>query len=231
MERAHGIVADHVIFTLGYGRTAKGKVIHHFGPLSEQHGVEYYATSFTRARQHIQVFTAIHPEEVNFDNLMSGAYYFWDLLINLPADPEQPGDPTAGEALDHLTDDFVQHLAERGAAFNFDTHEFTDLLLYTPSKHRPTFHSETYRPIAVAYDGSPRHHQASVRSRTRTIPAQLQRLGWQNETLWAIDVFTDPISITDSFADKLQLTSRPPLTRATENETNTGEPSDRGPGA
>jgi len=231
MERAHGIVADHVIFTLGYGRTAKGKVIHHFGPLSEQHGVEYYATSFTRARQHIQVFTAIHPEEVNFDNLMSGAYYFWDLLINLPADPEQPGDPTAGEALDHLTDDFVQHLAERGAAFNFDTHEFTDLLLYTPSKHRPTFHSETYRPIAVAYDGSPRHHQASVRSRTRTIPAQLQRLGWQNETLWAIDVFTDPISITDSFADKLQLTSRPPSTRATENETNTGEPSDRGPGA
>ncbi|MGO1961412.1 MAG: hypothetical protein ACTH1B_10340, partial [Yaniella sp.] len=121
---------------------------------------------------------------------------------------EQPGDPTAGEPLDHLTDDFVQHLAERGAAYHFDTHEFTDLLLYTPSKHRPAFHADTYRPVAVAYDGSPRHHQASVRSRTRTIPAQLERLGWQNETLWAIDVFTDPIGITDSVADKLRLDAR-----------------------
>ena len=205
MERAHGIVADHVIFTLGYGRTATGKVVHHFGPLSEQHGVEYYAMSFTRARTHLSVFTAIHPHEINFENLMSGAYHFWELLENLPATSGQPVDGGAGEPLDHLSDDFVQHLAERGAAYQFDAHEFTDLLLYTPDHHRPEYYAEHYQPTAVAYDGATRHHDAPVRTRTRTIPGQLAQLGWRHETLWAIDVFTDPMSITDGFAAQLQL--------------------------
>lgn len=209
MERAHGIVADNVIFTLGYGRTATGKVVHHFGPLSEQHGVEYYATSFTRARNHITVFTAIHPEEINFDNLMSGAWYFWDLLAHLPTDSGQLDEDSSGEPLDHLSEDFVQHLSDHGAGYHFETQEFADLLLYAPQQHRPEYQSQDYRPIAVAYDGASRHHGASVRSRTRTTPDQLAELGWRNETLWAIDVFTDPITITDTFASKLQLGSRP----------------------
>lgn len=205
MERAHGLVADDVIFTLGYGRTATGKIVHHFGPLSEQHGVEYYATSFTRARQHITVLTAIHPEEIDFDNLMSGAYYFWDLLANLPTVSDQPATETSEGPLDYLTEDFVQHLTDRGAGYHFDTHDFTDLLLYTPRQHRSSFQSDDYQPIAVAYDGAPRYHGASVRSRTRTIPAQLAELGWRNETLWAIDVFTDPLGSTNAIAEKLQL--------------------------
>lgn len=209
MERAHGVVADDVIFTVGYGRTATGKVIHHFGPLSEQHGVEYYATSFTRARKHITVFTAIHPQEINVDDLMSGAYYFWQLLMNLPTATQQSDLEAAAKPLDHLSEDFIQHLTDRGAGYHFDTQEFTDMLLYTPNQHRPEFEPKGYLPIAVAYDGAPRHHNASVRSRTRTIPAQLAELGWRNETLWAIDVFTDPIGSTDSVADQLQLGPRP----------------------
>lgn len=209
MERAHGIVADHVIFTLGYGRTATGKVVHHFGPLSEQHGIEYYATAFTRARQQITVYTAIHPQEIQFDNLMSGAYYFWELLINLPATVGQPVNAPNSQPVDYLSDDFVQHLGARGAAHQFDHRGFTDLLLYTPDHHRPDFYTEDYLPVAVGYDGSTRYHHTPVRTRTRTIPAQLARLGWHNDTLWAIDVFTDPLSVTDAFAEKLQLPASP----------------------
>lgn len=209
MERAHGIVVDHVIFTLGYGRTSTGKVIHHFGPLSEQHGEEYYATTFTRARKHITVFTAIHPGEINFDNLMSGAHHFWELLVNLPATVGQPVNAPESASLDHLSDDFVQHLAARGAAYHFDTKEFTDLLVYKPDNHRPDFHAEEYQPVALAYDGATRYQQTPVRLRTRTLPARLAELGWQHKSLWAIDVFTDPIGVADFFADKLQLSPLP----------------------
>ena len=210
MERAHGLVADHVIFTLGYGRTATGKVVHHFGPLSEHHGIEYYATAFTRARQRLTIFTAIHPQEINFDNLMSGAYFFWELLVNLPATVGQPVNEPQSTSLDCLTDDFVQHLATRGAAHKFDQRGFTDLLLYNPDGHRPDFHIDaSYLPVAVGYDGSTRYHHTPVRTRTRTIPAQLSRLGWQNAGLWAIDVFTDPLGVADAFTDKLHLTALP----------------------
>ena len=210
MERAHGLVADHVIFTLGYGRTSTGKVVHHFGPLSEHHGIEYYATAFTRARQRLSIFTAIHPQEINFDNLMSGAYFFWELLVNLPATVGQPVNELQSTSLDCLTDDFVQHLATRGAAHKFDQRGFTDLLLYNPDRHRPDFYTdENYLPVAVGYDGSTRYHHTPVRTRTRTIPAQLSRLGWQYAGLWAIDVFTDPLGVADAFTEKLQLTGLP----------------------
>jgi len=206
MERAHGIVADHVIFTLGYGRTASGKVVHHFGPLSEHHGIEYYATAFTRARHHLTIFTAIHPQEVNFDNLMSGAYFFWELLVNLPATVGQPINESALPSLDPLSDDFVQHLGTRGAAHKFDQRGFIDLLLYNPDCHRPTFYAnDEYLPVAVGYDGSTRYHHTPVRTRTRTIPSQLAKSGWQTAGLWAIDVFTDPLGVAETFAEKLHL--------------------------
>ena len=213
MERAHGVVADDIIFTLGYGRTASGKVVHHFGPLSEHHGVEYYATSFTRARRQIRIFTAIHPHEINFDNLMSGAYYFWDLLSNLADSSELSQQATQSTALDHLSEDFVQHLADRGAEYYFDTHGFAELYLYTPAQHRPQ-HATEYQPVAVSYDGAPRHHQTALRTRTRTIPDQMAQLGWRNKTLWAIDVFTDPIGSTYSYADLLQLPQQTETTEA-----------------
>ena len=206
MKRAHGIVADHIIFTLGYGRTATGKVVHHFGPLSEHHGVEYYATAFTRARHQLTIFTTVHPQEINFDNLMSGAYFFWELLVNLPARVGQPVDESDQPTLDPLSDDFVQHLGTRGAAHKFDQRGFTDLLLYNPDCHRPHFYAdEQYLPVAVGYDGSTRYHHTPVRTRTRTIPAQLAQLGWQTAGLWAIDVFTDPIGVAEAYADKLRL--------------------------
>ena len=209
MERSYGIVADHVIFTLGYGRTSTGKVVHHFGPLSELHGTEYYVTAFTRARQHLTIFTAIHPEEINFDNLMSGAYYFWELLVNLPATVGQPVDKSQSVSLDCLTGDFVQHLATRGAAYQFEQRDFADVLLYNPERHRPDYHGDgDYLPVAVTYDGSTRYHRTSVRTRTRTIPAQLTHLGWRNAGLWAMDVFADPLGISDGFADTLQLEAR-----------------------
>src|SRR5699024_9708858 len=178
-------------------------------------GVEYYTTAFTRAREHITVLTAIHPHEINFDNLMSGAYHFWDLLSNLPDSSEPAQQATQTTALDHLSDDFVQHLADRGADYHCDTHGFADLYLYTPAKYRLQ-HATDYQPVAVAYDGAARHHHTALRTRTRTIPAQLAQLGWRNKTLWAIDVFTDPIGITDSYADLLQL---PRKTETTETQT------------
>ena len=206
MERAHGIVADRVMFTLGYGRTASGKVVHHFGPLSEHHGIEYYAMAFTRARHNLTIFTAIHPQEITFENLMSGAYYFWELLVNLPATVGQPVNESELPSLDPLSDDFIQHLAVNGAAHKFDQRGFTDLLLYNPDCHRPNFTAhEQYLPVAVGYDGSTRYHQTPVRTRTRTIPAQLAQLGWQQGGLWAIDVFTDPLGVAETFAAKLHL--------------------------
>src|SRR5690625_1507237 len=206
MERAHGIVADHVIFTLGYGRTSTGKVGHHFGPLSEHHGIEYYATAMTRTRNQLTSFPALQRQELSVGDHMCAAHYVWELLLSLPASVGQPVQATPSQPLDPLSDDFVTHLAARGAGHEFDQRGFTGLLLYIPDRHRPDFYGdEAYLPIAVGYDGSSRYHNTPVRTRSRTIPKQLAQLGWHNVGLWAIDVFTDPLGVADSFADRLQL--------------------------
>ena len=59
LERAQGLVRDHVIFSPGYGRTPHGRALHNFGPLSAEGGRAKFALAMTRARRSLHVLTLL----------------------------------------------------------------------------------------------------------------------------------------------------------------------------
>ena len=62
LERAQGLVRDHIIFSPGFGRTPHGRALHNFGPLSAEGGREKFALAMTRARRSIHVLTCFRPK-------------------------------------------------------------------------------------------------------------------------------------------------------------------------
>lgn len=211
LERAGSMVRDTVIFSLGYGRTSHGTVVHHFGPLSEQHGVEYYARLATRARESFRVLSCIHPQEVDPARLSAGAGYFWE-MIELISAPRTDTEAVAGGVTKSTTDPLVQPIAEellaRGARVITDGASHADLLIWNPDPeiYRPTPGGEDYTvPLAVTTDGSSHYQHLSVRERSRLRPLAAQRAGWRPVSVWSIDSFAEPQKTVDRLGDLIGL--------------------------
>ncbi|WP_010532591.1 hypothetical protein [Brachybacterium squillarum] len=68
---AAGIVRDDVIVSLGFGKTPHGRLLHRFGPLSEDGGRKALATLVTRARGRTLVVSAIDVEDLDPSRLRS----------------------------------------------------------------------------------------------------------------------------------------------------------------
>jgi hypothetical protein len=97
LERAQGLVRDHVIFSPGYGRTPHGRALHSFGPLSAEGGREKFALAMTRARQSLHVLTCFRPEDLDRTRLAHGAVDLFELLDREISGNTDLGTPASGQ--------------------------------------------------------------------------------------------------------------------------------------
>lgn len=213
VDRAGSLVRDHVIFSLGYGRTPHGRAMHHFGPLSEPGGRRRFALAMSRARHTMHVLSCFQPGELDSSRLTEGAKDFHELLERELAGRTDLGTratraAASAEALgaDPLVTDLGERLASRGARVwhhydgAIDMAAAVDpLLTLSRDDH------DAHVPVAVESDGTKRYRELSVRERTRQRPELLERMGWRYFTLWTIEVFTDPGSCADMIAELLGL--------------------------
>ncbi|GAA4770742.1 DUF4011 domain-containing protein [Citricoccus nitrophenolicus] len=205
MSRAQGVVRDHIIFTLGYGRTPHGRVVHHFGPFSEAGGRELYATAMTRARQHLHVLTCVHPDDLDPARLGNGAADFYGLL---EAYLKDTGHTPSPRPRDPLVADLSERLEQRHATVLPNFAGSIDLAVWNPLG-LPAWDGQTSPeqavPVAMISDGSDTYREMSVRHRSRQQPQQLERSGWRYHALWTIDVFADPAGCSRTVSDLLGL--------------------------
>ena len=93
LERAQGLVRDHVIFSPGYGRTPHGRTLHNLGPLSAEGGRAKFALAMTRARRSLHVLSCFRPEDLDVSRLSHGAVDFYELLDREIAGNSDLGQP------------------------------------------------------------------------------------------------------------------------------------------
>lgn len=67
LENVQGDERDIIIFSTGYAKNEYGKVVAHFGLLSNEGGENRLNVAITRAKEKIYVVTSIEPEELNVD--------------------------------------------------------------------------------------------------------------------------------------------------------------------
>ena len=65
IENVQGEERDIIIFSIGYAKNERGKVVALFGPLSQEGGENRLNVAITRAKEKIYLITSIEPEELN----------------------------------------------------------------------------------------------------------------------------------------------------------------------
>ncbi|MEE2521242.1 AAA family ATPase [Pseudarthrobacter sp. J75] len=213
LERAQGMVRDHVIFSPGFGRTPHGRALHSFGPLSAEGGRAKFALAMTRARRSMHVLSCFRPEDLDRTRLSHGAVDLFELLDREIAGNSDLGSPASRAAAseqalgaDPLVADLGERLRARGARV---WHQYDGVLdvaaAADPLSTMGKDDAEIPRPVAIESDGTERYRAMSVRERSRLRPQLLERLGWRYMPLWTIEVFTDPSSCADRIAGYLGL--------------------------
>jgi hypothetical protein len=213
LERAQGLVRDHVIFSPGFGRTPHGRALHNFGPLSAEGGREKFALAMTRARRSLHVLTCFRPEDLDNTRLTHGAVDLYELLDREIAGNTNLGTPASRAAAseqalgaDPLVADLGDRLRARGARVWHQYDGVIDVVAAAdPLSTMGQDDAETPRPVAIESDGTEQYRTMSVRERSRLRPQLLERLGWRYMPLWTIEVFTDPSSCADRIAGYLGL--------------------------
>ena len=79
LENVQGDERDVMIFSVGYGRDAQGKMYQNFGPLNKAGGERRLNVAITRARMHIKLVTSIGTEDVE-GSASTGARLLRDYL-------------------------------------------------------------------------------------------------------------------------------------------------------
>ncbi|MDN4642654.1 AAA family ATPase [Arthrobacter sp. PsM3] len=213
LERAQGLVRDHVIFSPGYGRTPHGRALHNLGPLSADGGRAKFALAMTRARRSLYVLSCFRPEDLDVTRLSHGAVDFYELLDREIAGNSNLGSPASRAAAseqalgaDPLVADLGDRLRARGARV---WHQYDGALNMVaaadPLSTLGQDDAEIPRPVAIESDGTEQYRRLTVRERSRLRPQLLERLGWRYMPLWTIEVFTDPSACADRIGGYLGL--------------------------
>ena len=197
-ERVQGMSRDAVIFTLGFGRTVHGRVIHDFGPLSGPDGRRILAATMTRARKRLTLVSSIEAEDFDRSKLNGGAVMLPQLLEEVATGGvHQPG--PHGEIYDPLFNDIADRLLQLGVVAH-EHYNGIDLAVANSTE------DEHGMIIAVAGDGPEYASMRSLRQRDRVLPEQLSRRGWKFMRVWSTDAFVDPQTETEKIFEAWRAT-------------------------
>ena len=115
LERVQGDERDAIIVSVGYGKTAHGRVLHRFGPLNLEGGERRLNVAITRSRRRMTVVSSLLASDLDPARLKArGAVMLRDFLA-YAADGTLPGHVTEGSTASSAPTDPVAD-APRGAA-------------------------------------------------------------------------------------------------------------------
>src|SRR5690606_24784682 len=113
-DGAAGLRRDAVILTLGFAKTAHGRVLHRFGPVSGPDGVAYLVDALDAVRRDLVVVSCIAPTDLDRSRLkQAGPILLADLLEHAAAGLA-PAPVTAVASPDSLLVDLAERLWRLG---------------------------------------------------------------------------------------------------------------------
>ena len=178
---------DHVILALGYGRTAHGRVLTDFGPLSAPGGERLLASAITSARRSCRIVTSVGVDDLDPARVSGGVAAFREILQDIaesapPEDRDGDGDP--------MIVDLAERLGRLGVATRLG---YRGVL--------PLVASFGGRAAVIETDAD--LLAGSLRESLRLRPELLKRLGWHYVRVHAFELFQMPDAIAARIAEVL----------------------------
>ncbi|HQP57301.1 MAG TPA: AAA domain-containing protein, partial [Syntrophorhabdus sp.] len=192
LENVQGDERDVIFISTTFGKVmGTDKVRQNFGPISRPFGWRRLNVLFTRAKERIELFTSMQPEDIIVDEKTpAGTRALRDYLdyakrgqlvktaVGL-REPDSDFEIAVGQLIKNKGYDIVHQLGVAGY--------FIDIAVRNPD--RPGEYL-----AAIECDGSTYHSSKSARDRDRIRQEILESLGWEDRIwrIWSCDWFYDP---------------------------------------
>jgi very-short-patch-repair endonuclease len=189
LERVQGDERDAIILTVGYGRTADGRMRYNFGPINQEGGQRRLNVAITRARRRMTVVSSFAGGEMDPARLRSvGAVMLRDYLLYAESGGKNLGMRALQKPpLTAFERDVKGQLEARGLTvvpqFGASGYWIDFAVMHPERPDEPL--------LAIEADGSQYYAAAGARDRDRLRRAHLERLGWRFHRIWSTDWFRE----------------------------------------
>ncbi len=201
LEQSVAQSRDRVIFSVGYGKTAHGRVLTNFGGLAKPGGERLLAVGMTRARRSMDIVSCFTPSDIDEDRMNFGVVALRQILQEAESGPTPDTFSSPGDA---LLIDLARRLGSRGLDVAFEHRGKLTLVA-----------SHDGRAIAIETDAVV--HSTSLRESLRLRPDMLRRLGWHYLRVHSFELFSNPEAVAARIASvigvrELSLVETSPIT-------------------
>jgi very-short-patch-repair endonuclease len=187
LERVQGDERDAILISIGYGKTADGRMLYRFGPLNNAGGERRLNVAVTRARSRIAVISSFSSADMDPARLKAdGARMLRDYLRYAESGGTDLGERRRErDPLNPFEADVLAQLTAAGLSLECQV-GCSGYWIDFAAKH-PT---EPGRYVlAIEADGVMYHSSATARDRDRLRQDHLERLGWRFHRIWSSDWF------------------------------------------
>ena len=187
LERVQGDERDAIILTIGYGKTADGRMLYRFGPINNEGGERRLNVAVTRARNRMTVVSSFSAADMDPNRLRSdGAKMLCRYLSYAESGGSDLGNVAKDKTeLNPFDRDVETQLRAAGIPL-VAQYGCSGYWIDYAAQH-PT------RPgrmvLAIECDGASYHSSATARDRDRLRQDHLERLGWKFHRIWSQDWF------------------------------------------
>jgi very-short-patch-repair endonuclease len=205
LENVQGDERDVMLFSVGYGKDAQGKLLMNFGPLNKSGGERRLNVAITRARSKLIVFSSLRAADIDLSRTKAEGVKdlkaFLDYADRGPIalDAELSVDAAAG-----CESPFEEQVyaALTDAGYELETQVGCSGYRIDMAVKHPDRPGQFV--LAVECDGRTYHSSASARDRDKLRQEVLENLGWRVHRIWSTDWWHDAAKQTATTVEAIK---------------------------
>lgn len=192
LENVQGDERDVVLFSIGYGPDADGRVSMNFGPLNRRGGYRRLNVAVTRSREQMVVFSTLRPEQIDLSRTSSEAVEHLKSFLSFAAAGVQVLDEPESLEPSGRRGAFERALARAIEQMDYEVRAQVGCSGYRVDIGVVDPEAPERFLLGVEGDGRNYGSATSTRDRDRLRAEVLERLGWRLHRCWSIDLWLDP---------------------------------------
>lgn len=203
LENVQGDERDVILFSVGYGPDANGKVSMNFGPLNQEGGWRRLNVAISRARKSMIVYAVIRPEQIDLSRTRSEGVAGLKGFLEYAARGRGALTVHAGHQ-DQRRDGLAEEIAGAIEAMGYsvrtnigDSKYKLDIGIIHPQ------HPDIYL-LGILLDGENSKEASLSKDRYILQPGVLAGLGWKIMRIWALDYLDNSKKILGEVDQKIR---------------------------
>lgn len=203
LENVQGDERDIILFSVGYGPDAQGRVSMNFGPLNRDGGWRRLNVAISRSRKKMIVYSTLRPEQIDLSRTraegVAGLRGFLEFAVRgKSALATREGTPI------RKTDSMVLRLADEIRKMGYRVMTNIGCSAYkvdigVVDENNPS----SYR-LGILLDGENCKEAATSGDRFVLQPSILKGLGWKLMRVWTLEWLDRPASVLESIRQELE---------------------------